>query len=49
MTGLAAHLFVSPATVKTHITNAFAEIGARNRADAVRYGYRHGLADPTAE
>ncbi|MDR7169893.1 DNA-binding NarL/FixJ family response regulator [Nocardia kruczakiae] len=46
---IAAHLFVSPATVKTHINNAFAKIGARNRADAVRYGYRHGLADPTAE
>ncbi|MFF0453672.1 response regulator [Nocardia africana] len=46
---IAAHLFVSPATVKTHINNAFAKIGARNRADAVRYGYRHGLADPTTE
>ncbi|WP_084512842.1 response regulator transcription factor [Nocardia mikamii] len=46
---IAAHLFVSPATVKTHINNAFAKIGARNRADAVRYGYRHGLADPTVE
>ncbi|MFI7193137.1 response regulator [Nocardia nova] len=46
---IAAHLFVSPATVKTHINNAFAKIGARNRADAVRYGYRHGLADPTAD
>lgn len=46
---IATHLFVSPATVKTHINNAFAKIGARNRADAVRYGYRHGLADPAAE
>ncbi|WP_281260654.1 response regulator transcription factor [Nocardia nova] len=46
---IAAHLFVSPATVKTHINNAFAKIGARNRADAVRYGYRHGLADPAAD
>ncbi|WP_227462685.1 MULTISPECIES: response regulator transcription factor [Nocardia] len=46
---IAAHLFVSPATVKTHINNAFAKIGARNRADAVRYSYRHGLADPTAD
>ena len=24
----------------------FAKIGARNRADAVRYAYRHGLAQP---
>jgi DNA-binding NarL/FixJ family response regulator len=33
-------------TVKTHINNVFAEIGARNRADAVRCTYRHGLAQP---
>ncbi len=46
---IAAHLFVSPATVKTHINNAFAKIGARNRTDAVRYGYRHGLADPATD
>ncbi|MFJ1456060.1 response regulator [Nocardia sp. N2S4-5] len=43
---IAAALFVGEATVKTHINNAFAKIGARNRADAVRYAYRHGLAEP---
>ncbi|WP_280255393.1 response regulator transcription factor [Nocardia wallacei] len=43
---IAAALFVGETTVKTHINNAFAKIGARNRADAVRYAYRHGLADP---
>lgn len=43
---IAATLFVGQATVKTHINNAFAKIGATNRADAVRYAYRAGLADP---
>ncbi|WP_324193829.1 response regulator transcription factor [Nocardia blacklockiae] len=43
---IAAALFVGETTVKTHINNAFAKIGARNRADAVRYAYRHGLAHP---
>ncbi|RZQ62818.1 response regulator [Amycolatopsis suaedae] len=40
---IAAELFIGEATVKTHINNAFAKIGARNRADAVRYAYRVGL------
>lgn len=43
---IAAALFVGQATVKTHINNAFAKIGATNRADAVRYAYRAGLARP---
>ncbi|MFB9904935.1 response regulator [Allokutzneria oryzae] len=40
---IAKELYIGEATVKTHINNAFAKIGARNRADAVRYAYRHGL------
>jgi DNA-binding NarL/FixJ family response regulator len=43
---IAEALFVGQSTVKTHINNAFAKIGATNRADAVRYAYRAGLADP---
>lgn len=43
---IAGALFISETTVKTHINNGFAKIGARNRADAVRYAYRHGLAQP---
>jgi DNA-binding NarL/FixJ family response regulator len=43
---IASSLFISETTVKTHINNAFAKIGAKNRADAVRYAYRHGLAQP---
>ncbi|MFC9692343.1 response regulator [Kribbella sp. NPDC056951] len=41
---IAQQLFISEATVKTHINNTFAKIGARHRAEAVRYAYRQGLA-----
>lgn len=41
---IAAELFVSTATVKTHINNLFAKIGVRDRAQAVRYAFRHGIA-----
>lgn len=41
---IAAALFIGEATVKTHINNAFAKIGARNRADAVRYAIDHNLS-----
>lgn len=44
---IAGQLFISEATVKTHINNTFAKIGARHRAEAVRYAYRTGIAsDP---
>jgi DNA-binding NarL/FixJ family response regulator len=41
---IAASLVVSAATVKTHVNHIFAKTGARDRAQAVRYAYRHGLA-----
>ncbi|MGZ0147374.1 response regulator [Kribbella sp. WER1] len=40
---IAGELFISEATVKTHINNTFAKIGARHRAEAVRYAYRNGI------
>lgn len=40
---ICARLVVSQATVKTHINRIFAKIGARDRAQAVRYAYRNGL------
>lgn len=43
---ICARLVVSPATVKTHINRIFAKIGARDRAQAVRYAYRNRLAGP---
>ncbi|MFE7315833.1 MULTISPECIES: response regulator [unclassified Streptomyces] len=48
---IARTLHVSTATVKTHINNLFAKAGLRDRAQAIHYAYRHGLAEPpgTAE
>jgi len=43
---IAQRLFLSNATVKTHINRIFAKTGARDRAQAVRYAYQHGLAMP---
>ncbi len=40
---IAAELFIGESTVKTHINHAFAKIGVRNRAEAVRYGLEKGL------
>jgi DNA-binding NarL/FixJ family response regulator len=41
---IADKLVLSNATVKTHINRIFYKTGARDRAQAVRYAYRHGLA-----
>ena len=41
---IAAELVVSAATVKTHINRIFYKTGARDRAQAVRYAYQHGIA-----
>lgn len=43
---IAAALFVSEATIKTHINHIFAKTGARNRAQLVRYAFRSGIATP---
>jgi DNA-binding NarL/FixJ family response regulator len=42
---IAATLVVSDSTVKTHINHVFAKTGARDRAQAVRYAYEHGLVE----
>ena len=41
---IAEALVVSTATVKTHVNRVFYKTGARDRAQAVRYAYQHGLA-----
>ncbi|MFI6649076.1 response regulator [Streptomyces sp. NPDC050529] len=43
---IARRLHISQATVKSHINNLFAKAGLRDRAQAVRYAYVRGLAQP---
>ena len=45
---IARSLFVSEATVKTHVNRIFAKTGSRDRAQAIRYAYTHGYADPAS-
>jgi DNA-binding NarL/FixJ family response regulator len=44
---IARALFVSEATVKTHVNRIFAKTGSRDRVQAMRYAYTHGYADPS--
>ncbi len=44
---IASRLFLSEATVKSHINRLFAKTGVRDRAQAVQYAYRHRLAEPS--
>ena len=44
---IAAQLFVTEATVKTHINHLFNKARLHDRAQAVKYAYQHGLAHPT--
>jgi DNA-binding NarL/FixJ family response regulator len=43
---IARALFVSQATVKTHVNRIFAKTSSRDRTQAMRYAYTHGYADP---
>ena len=45
---IARGLFVTEATVKTHVNRIFAKTGARDRVQAMRYAYTHGYADPAS-
>ena len=42
---IGASLFVSEATVKTHVGAVFAKLGVRDRAGAIVFAYQHGIID----
>jgi DNA-binding NarL/FixJ family response regulator len=46
---IAEKLFLSPATVKTHVNRVFAKTGVRDRAQAVIAAYEAGLVAPGAD
>jgi DNA-binding NarL/FixJ family response regulator len=45
---IAATLFVSEATVKTHVGSIFGKLGVRDRAAAIVFAYDHGVVTPGA-
>ena len=44
--GAAAHLFISEATVKTHLLHIYAKLDVNDRAAAVAAAYDRGLLAP---
>ncbi len=43
---IAEGLFISESTVKNHVTNIYAKLGVRSRAEAVAWAWRSGLMGP---
>lgn len=43
---IGAALFLSPATARTHVSNAMGKLGARDRAQLVVIAYQTGLVEP---
>lgn len=43
---VAARLFIAESTVKNHVTNIFAKLAVRTRAEAVAWAWRSGLMQP---
>jgi DNA-binding NarL/FixJ family response regulator len=45
-TEIAHELFITEATVKTHLSNVFTKVGARGRVEAAMFGYESGFVRP---
>jgi len=45
-TQIAGRLYITEATVKTHINHLFSKTGTHDRAQAVSYAYHHHLTNP---
>jgi DNA-binding NarL/FixJ family response regulator len=43
---IAQHLYVSPATAKTHVARLLMKLGARDRAQLIVVAYESGLVTP---
>jgi DNA-binding NarL/FixJ family response regulator len=48
-TEIAATLYVTRSTVKTHINQIFAKTGSRDRPQAIVYAHQHGITAPPPE
>ncbi|HEY7593306.1 MAG TPA: response regulator transcription factor [Actinophytocola sp.] len=44
---IASRLYISEATVKTHVARMLTKLGVRDRVHIVIYAYQHGLTQPT--
>ena len=42
---ISKEFWVTEQTVKFHLTNIYRKLGVKNRTEATRYAYQHGLAD----
>jgi DNA-binding NarL/FixJ family response regulator len=42
---IAKELWVAPQTVKFHLTNIYRKLGVKNRTEATRIAYQHGLVE----
>lgn len=41
------HLFISPRTVQTHLSNILSKLSLENRSQLIRYAFEHGYRPPT--
>ena len=42
---IAKELWVAQQTVKFHLTNIYRKLGVKNRTEATRFAYQHGLVE----